>query len=90
MGCIFGVSLRLGDYYEFVKIGEFMFVVVFDLGKQLEDGDCIDEYLQDQFIIFMVLVDGVFEIVIGFVIDYIKYVFYYVQIMIDVKFEVMF
>ncbi|XP_024392360.1 uncharacterized protein [Physcomitrium patens] len=87
-GCILGASSRSGDHHELAKTGEFTFAAVSDLGKQLEDGDCTDEYLQDQLIIFMALADGVSEIVTGPVTDHTKHALHYAQIMIDAKFEV--
>ncbi|KAJ7550319.1 hypothetical protein O6H91_07G094700 [Diphasiastrum complanatum] len=61
-GCIFGGGSLAGHNS---KPERLVYLAIKDLVKQLSDGGCTDEYLQDQLIIFMVLATGVSEIMTG-------------------------
>ncbi|KAG0590388.1 hypothetical protein KC19_1G095700 [Ceratodon purpureus] len=89
-GCILGGGSRIpkvrGEVVSDPK--ELMSSAVLDLVKQLAHGGCIDEYLQDQLVIFMALADGVSEIVTGPITEHTEHALEVAHRMTDAKFFV--
>lgn len=61
-GCLFGASALCEPTNDARETGK---IAARELISNLEEGGCVDQWLQDQLIIFMALADGVSEIITG-------------------------
>ncbi|KAG0590390.1 hypothetical protein KC19_1G095900 [Ceratodon purpureus] len=87
-GCILGGGSRIPKGEVVSDPKELMSSAVLDLVKQLAHGGCIDEYLQDQLVIFMALADGVSEVVTGPITEHTEHALEVAHRMTDAKFFV--